>query len=128
MIEILTAYRREIEPAWSEGTGHPAYEARSGSSDGQCGVTSAWLRERLEADHGLHADFRCGYVVAYGEEHLGHCWLELDGVVIDLTGDQFGLPEVVCGAPEGVSYRGVPYLAPTRRLGLLKAALETVTS
>lgn len=64
-----------------------------------------------------------GHVNVNGQVFRDHCWLEADGVVVDLTADQFGLPAVVCGAPEGVAYRGFPCPPPVRPLEVLKAAL-----
>lgn len=123
-IDDLTAYRRAVEKGWSPDTS--AYPWRVGCGPrGQCGVTAAWLQEQL-MDREIQSWFHQGAVDVGDVTYLDHCWLEIDGVVVDITGDQFGLPEVVYGAPEGVVYRGVPYSPPLARLEVLKAALEGV--
>ena len=91
---ILTAYRGMVQPAWSKATAHPSFEGADGSPVGQCGVTSAWLMERLREDHGITTLFCAGSVVPihYRTPPVDHCWLELgtgpDRIVIDLTADQ----------------------------------------
>ena len=53
-----------------------------------CGVISELLGHYLNVS-GFKADFVCG---------AGHAWLECEGVVIDITGDQFeGRPAVFVG-------------------------------
>lgn len=86
---ILAAYRKQVEPAWSAATAHRRQGA-PGDPAGQCGVTSAWLQERLKEDHDLDT------LYCVGDVHQGflkslrdHCWLETNGrLVIDLTVDQ----------------------------------------
>lgn len=118
------AYRERVSKAWGPATAHPGYKAAGGSPVGQCGVTSAWLRDQLEIDHGIRAELRCGHIYTPHGSFWNHCWLDVDGVVVDLTADQFGLPPVVHGAPEGVAYVGVPCPPPINRLQVLQAALE----
>ena len=119
-LDDLAALRAKVQQAWTVETAHLGWcGAADGKPDGQCGVTSAWLQEQLT----IQSWFYFGTVTIDGAIHLDHCWLEIDGVVVDLTADQFGLPEVVYGAPPGVVYRGVPYPPPLGRLEVLKAAL-----
>jgi hypothetical protein len=57
-----------------------------------CGVISELLGHYLNSS-GVRAEYVCG---------TGHAWLECDGVVIDITGDQFeGRPAVFVGAKDG---------------------------
>ena len=119
----LAAYRARVSKAWSPATAHPGFAGADQSPVGQCGVTSAWLQKQLAGDHRLRAWLQNGVVRVHGELFINHCWLEVDGVVVDLTADQFGLPEVVYGAPNGVCYMGTPGMAPVARLALLEAAL-----
>lgn len=103
MRELLTAYRAQVETAWSERTSHPDYPGTPGSSVGQCGVTSAWLQERLAEDRGIYATYCTGPVFgpASGCLDAHHCWLEIgaagdpDRLVLDLTADQLGLEPVL---------------------------------
>ncbi|MDF4205196.1 hypothetical protein P2W50_01130 [Pseudomonas protegens] len=56
-----------------------------------CGVISELVGHYLNA-LGIHAELVCG---------SGHAWLECEGVVIDITGDQFeGRPAVFVGAKD----------------------------
>lgn len=56
-----------------------------------CGVVSELLGHYLNAS-GIHAEYVCG---------SGHAWLECEGIVIDITGDQFeGRPPVFVGAKD----------------------------
>lgn len=97
---ILAGYRLQVETAWSEDTA--VYKGTAGSPRGQCGVTSAWLQERLLEDHDIDTLFCHGVLCSnHAVIDYDHCWLEhIDGrfIVLDLTADQFpGLPQVVCG-------------------------------
>jgi hypothetical protein len=57
-------------------------------------VVSELLGDYLNTQHGLRAEYVCGE-----QDEASHAWLELDGVVIDITGDQFdGRPPVFIAA------------------------------
>lgn len=131
---ILAGYRKTVEPAWSQATGHPLFPSTAGSAVGQCGVTSVWLQERLLEDHGIESVFCGGSVyVNHRVVEVHHCWLEVGEMVIDLTADQIEgfVAEVVCEpnyqllrneiAYAGQDSRRAPELL--HRLALLKAAL-----
>lgn len=96
--------REVAERIWSKRTIHPDYEFDGPT--GQCGVTSAWLQERL-SEEGILTWYAEGLVIdgdseveedGYGNlfptgpvvsDH--HCWLESPEIgVLDLTWDQFG--------------------------------------
>lgn len=92
---ILAGYRQQVERAWSEDTSHPAHKGAIGSPVGQCGVTSAWLQERLYEDCAVEALYCEGRVTCttHSQTLRHHCWLEIGGMtwdrtVIDLTADQ----------------------------------------
>jgi hypothetical protein len=139
MREILTAYRTQVEAAWSAATAHEDYPGTAGSPVGQCGVTSAWLQQRLTEDHGIRATYCTGAVFGRtgGCLDAHHCWLEIgtagdpDRLVLDLTADQFGLDPVVYATWNLLAWRDrVFYEARTRdretpqpRLALLTGAL-----
>lgn len=76
---ILTEYRTQVETAWSADTAHPDYPGAAGSPVGQCGVTSAWLQQRLLEDHSIDATYCTGPVFgpAGGCLDAHHCWLEV---------------------------------------------------
>ena len=113
---ILTAYRRQVEKAWTKATAHPDYDGADVSPVGQCGVTSAWLQRRLREDHGIGSTFCGGHVWLFNRCVADdHCWLEIgDGphrTVVDLTASQIrGLEswEIVCSTecalPGGVIF------------------------
>lgn len=90
---ILTAYRTRIQPAWSKATAHPSFEGADGSPVGQCGVTSAWLQQRLREDHEIAAWYCIGAVRIHNRViQSGHCWLEIGEdrtrLIADLTAGQ----------------------------------------
>ena len=93
---ILASYRATISTAWCAATAHHAYAGADGSPVGQCGVTAAWLQQRLREDHGIDTTYCVGmFVCPYDGDRLAdHCWLEGDGWVADLTSDQ-----ISCGLP-----------------------------
>lgn len=87
IIQITHAFRRGFEiqkglgllPEWLQGF-----------PSGCCGVASELFGHYLNTQHGLQAEYVCGDL-----DGSSHAWLELDGVVIDITGDQFdGRPPV----------------------------------
>jgi hypothetical protein len=124
---ILAAYRDQVAAAWSPATAKPGFDAEPGTPAGQCGVTSAWLQGRLFHDHDIDSVYYTGRVWI-GERAVtpAHCWLQHGDIVIDLTGDQFGLNEVVCGYKDTliVSYLGRPGKRPLQRLRVLEEALS----
>lgn len=90
---ILTAYRQQAQAAWTPETAHAEFEGKAGDPAGQCGVTSAWLQQRLHDDHGIDSWYMVGQVWLNGARLAEeHCWLEigdgLDRIVIDPTADQ----------------------------------------
>ena len=92
---ILHGYRQQVQKAWTTATASPYYNGADGSPVGQCGVTAAWLQERLREDHGVETLFCVGRVIctAHGLTLRNHCWLEIgdmtwDRTVIDLTADK----------------------------------------
>lgn len=121
-VELLRSYRDQVQPAWTAETAHPGFPGEAASPVGQCGVTSAWLQQRLADDHGIHSSFLHG-TLAYIGGFADHCWLTVGGQVVDLTASQFGLPEIVYGAPDGIRYAGRPSLWPVERLRLLRINL-----
>ena len=63
---------------------------------GCCGVVSELLGDYLNTQLGLQAEYVCADL-----NGGSHAWLELDGVVIDITGDQFdGRPPVFIAAKD----------------------------
>lgn len=57
---------------------------------GCCGVVSELLGDYLSSQLGLQVDYVCGE-----KDGGSHAWIECDGVVIDITSDQFeGRPPV----------------------------------
>jgi len=97
---ILADYRKQVQRAWSKATAAPGFEGADGSPVGQCGVTSAWLRNQLWADHGIWTAYRIGTAWRLGDDNpvSDHCWLEIgrgwERIIIDLTAGQMeGLPD-----------------------------------
>lgn len=124
---ILYAYRNQVQRAWTTTTAHPGFEAAPGDPAGQCGVTSAWLQHRLKTDHDIPTIYYTGRVYLHRELLADrHCWLQDGPVVIDLTGSQYGLNDVVCGHRLDLvpHYQGTPGRRPLKRLQLLMEAVS----
>ena len=98
----LREYREVLTAAWSDIT---SYERTSQSlrrvtslSEGQCGVSSAWVIRQLGWPFRWRARYCVGDVVFHGSGGSRselHCWIEYGNssstkrLVIDLTCDQF---------------------------------------
>lgn len=85
----------------------------------QCRPLSEKLVETLRSV-GYDAKLACGYFLFgdEGPEEEGlqkHCWVELDGRIVDITADQFNgingvsMPPVFIGDADDEAYRRVPY-------------------
>ncbi|KKN89571.1 hypothetical protein LCGC14_0237030 [marine sediment metagenome] len=86
-IAIAKAFRKELEIL--RNSGQLPYELNDFPS-GCCGTVSELLGDYLNTMHGLG----CEYVLGTQGQKT-HAWLEHDGIVIDITGDQFqGRPSV----------------------------------
>lgn len=59
-----------------------------GRSAGHCYESSIVLGKRLEAS-GVETRLVEGFVILPTGFHAGHYWLEREGILIDVTGDQF---------------------------------------
>ena len=91
--EITHAFRKGFEIQKDQGLLPNRLED---FPSGCCGVASELLGHYLNTQHGLKAEYICGE-----RDGLTHAWLELDGVVIDITGDQFdGRPPVFMAAKD----------------------------
>lgn len=63
---------------------------------GACGHCAELLAFYLQRRFGITADYVCkDFYKASGEHETGHAWLEWNGLVIDISGDQFGWPPVI---------------------------------
>ncbi|TDO45252.1 hypothetical protein EV643_11325 [Kribbella sp. VKM Ac-2527] len=102
LFDALRYYRNQLQDAWSDETIHESFRSASGeqapASRGQCGVSSAWLVERLRADdRSLKLSYCYGDVLSTVDDTPvlpRHCWVEIGDeddpgrLVVDLTGDQ----------------------------------------
>lgn len=128
LLPVLASYRQQVEPAWSPATAHKGYTGAVGSPVGQCGVTSAWLQNRLYEDHGIESL----YCVGKAKTDTGwvdHCWLEVPGPVhlltIDLTVDQLRPGEPLMATLYDRWSAGLDYLA-SLRLSLAEVEADPV--
>ena len=128
---VLAGYRTQVEQAWSEKTAHQYHKGLPGAPDGQCGVTSAWLQERLRDNHAIDSLYCIGSAYALGvSEPLEHCWLEIGGgwdrIIVDLTADQIpGLYHPVCSTYGELCGMRISYIA-TRKLDYQDVLLDPV--
>lgn len=60
---------------------------------GACGTVSEVLARLLREHVGLDARYVAGEV--HPDSDGSHAWVEVGGVVVDITADQFGLPAVI---------------------------------
>ena len=58
-----------------------------------CGIASELLARYL-LDNGYNATYICG-TCRKNNIHQSHAWLEVDGVIVDITGDQFRNNEIL---------------------------------
>lgn len=124
----LEEYRAILAKAWSDKTIHPGYLPFQPvvRSQGQCGVSSAWLLRRLGRRQRRLAEYCYGDIVVHGaqpETIRSHCWVEIgdassaDRLVVDLTRDQFGprLPDTPLSESHGsLMKRSIEYRARRR--------------
>lgn len=84
---IIHAFRKSLEEQHAQGRLPPGWED---FPSGCCGASSKILADYLKAQLGVQAEYVCGDL-----DGQTHAWLEFDGNVIDITGDQFaGRPPV----------------------------------
>jgi hypothetical protein len=85
--ELATRFRNAIERSISEGAFYDDPDF-NGFPSGRCGYTSELLAKWLH-ENGLETLYMSGQY-GYGWEGQSHAWLETyDGIVIDITRDQF---------------------------------------
>lgn len=90
MAQTIKVFRRGIDELAAEGN---LPWALMGFPHGCCGVTSTILGVYLNARYGLGIE-----QVLADRDGKSHAWLEIGGLVIDITGDQFeGRPPVFFG-------------------------------
>lgn len=102
--DVAGSLRPFLERMWQEWKafqGRPLDPFETVSA-GMCGFTSAFLAHALEALEGGIWKVSGGRPLAGGGitctsgRQNGHFWVESeDGVIVDLTADQFGLPAVI---------------------------------
>lgn len=107
LLSVATSVRAFLEPRW------PVWHAAAGSpptimSSSTCGRSSLFLQRVLQEDHGVEAIWRNGtprfspdspelgpFGFFGGTSWESHAWVEVGQWIIDITGDQFGMPPVV---------------------------------
>lgn len=94
--ERLRGYRNILEEGWSTNSIHQDYVDgyRPREPYGQCGVSSAWLVDRLASQLNTASRY-CYGSLSFKDSESGipsHCWVEIEiddnTYVIDLTADQ----------------------------------------
>ena len=73
---------------------------------GACGHCSELLARHLQARFRITPDYVCRNLASGdGKFERGHTWLEWNGLLIDISGDQFGWPPVIVTRTPGQAYR-----------------------
>lgn len=76
---------------------------------GACGHASEMLGRHLRATLGIEPEYVLRDFYAPGGAWLGgHAWLEWDGLIIDITGDQFGWDRVIVARQSARHQAGRP--------------------
>lgn len=121
----LAAYRATVEKAWSADTAHPDFNGADGSPVGQCGVTAAWLQQRIHDDHDIFTYYTEGTVYLGSEwRPVEHVWLsDLAGGIYDLTADQFEHPVMAYASKRQLMRHEVKQEPVSKRLRVLREAL-----
>ena len=92
----IRIFLETIWPGWHASKGRPVPMP---ASRGTCQTSSLFLTEVLRLK-GIEAQVEQGNDPAKQEGYLyrndwhGHAWVELPGLIVDVTGDQFDLPAV----------------------------------
>lgn len=60
---------------------------------GACGVVSELLGRYLQEKLSVSGNYVCGEV--YQPDMRSHAWVDVGGIIIDITADQFGQPPVI---------------------------------
>jgi hypothetical protein len=112
----LSSFRKLLQDAWSDKTLHQSFKPPAGAavppSQGQCGVSSAWLVETLVGMSVEDVTYCYGKILRTRSRQAvlrKHCWIEIEPtasrsrLIVDLTGDQAKTlrdHQVLCGWAE----------------------------
>jgi len=117
--QLVWEIRRFLEPHWVKAHLSWGAEIPQPPSRWMCRSTSIFLAEVFRTQLGSVWQIVGGrpekYLDATPEGAVGifatngtwndHCWLEENGLVVDLTADQFGHPTVIITAADALRYR-----------------------
>lgn len=101
MNKLARYLRKDAEKVWKKLgslTRHPSYQNAICDSAGTCYSTAYWIRKKLEPHHKVEL------IRSTDRKYPHHAWVRIDGVDVDITGDQFGFPAVQVGK---MPYKGV---------------------
>lgn len=89
IVELATQFRNAIERAKAEGE-FDSDSIFSRFPRGCCGDATDLLGEFL-LEYGIESYYVCGsrYFEDIEEGPQSHAWLDVDGLIVDITGDQF---------------------------------------
>jgi len=74
---------------------------------GACGHCAELLAFYLQRRFGITADYVCKeFYDSEGARETSHAWLEWNGLIIDISGDQFGWPAVIVTRQSSLHARG----------------------
>jgi hypothetical protein len=88
--EFASIFRARLDA----GLGRLPKDVCSRFPAGCCGIVSEVLAEAIRRQFGISGVYVCGTRYDDGR-HNSHAWLEVDGLIIDITADQFDRPPVI---------------------------------
>jgi hypothetical protein len=89
--DIAERFRSALDGCDRSGWGIQFQSFPRGSCGAVCEVFGRYLAERF----GIYAMYVSGRGRIHRDLVSSHAWLEIDGMIVDITGDQFGRAKVV---------------------------------
>jgi hypothetical protein len=139
LFQIAVSARHFIEPVWDEWHRAQGPDRPSPASAFTCGRTSLFLVKVLQTD-GFEAEWQSGtprlseegpelgpYGFHSGNRWESHAWVCCDGLIVDITADQFGAEPVIVTSTTDERYRaGDKDTAPPSSIEARRKAVDDI--